>query len=57
MVRVNIDILGISELKGTRMDEFNSEDHYVYYCGQEGEGSGTPLQYSCLENPMNRRAW
>ena len=33
--RVNIDILGISELKWTRMGEFNSEDHYIYYCGQE----------------------
>ena len=35
MARVNIDILGISELKWTRMCEFNSDDHYVYYCGQE----------------------
>ena len=35
MARVNIDILGISELKWTRMGEFNSDDHYVYYCGQE----------------------
>ena len=35
MVRVNIDILGISELKWTRMGEFNSHDHYIYYCGQE----------------------
>ena len=35
MARVNIDILGISELKWTRMGEFNSEDHYIYYCGQE----------------------
>ena len=35
MTRVNIDILGISELRWTRMDEFNSDDHYVYYCGQE----------------------
>ena len=35
MERVNIDILGISELKGTRMGEFNSDDHYIYYCGQE----------------------
>ena len=34
MARVNIDILGISELKWTRMDEFNSDDHYIYYCGQ-----------------------
>ena len=35
MARVNIDILGISELKRTGMDEFNSDDHCVYYCGQE----------------------
>ena len=33
--RVNIDILGISELIGTGMGEFNSDDHYIYYCGQE----------------------
>ena len=35
MARVNINILGISELKWTGMDEFNSDDHYIYYCGQE----------------------
>ena len=35
MARVNIDILGISQLKWTRMGEFNSDDHYIYYCGQE----------------------
>ena len=35
MARVNIDILGISELKRTGMGEFNSDDHYTYYCGQE----------------------
>ena len=35
MARVNIDILGISELKWTRMGEFNSEDHYIYYCEQK----------------------
>ena len=35
MVRVNIDILGISELKWTGMDEFNPDDNYIYYCGQE----------------------
>ena len=35
MTRVNTDILGISELKWTGMDQFNSEDHYIYYCGQE----------------------
>ena len=33
--RVNINILGISELKWTGMGEFNSDDHYIYYCGQE----------------------
>ena len=35
MTRVNVDILGISELKWTGMGEFNSDDHYIYYCGQE----------------------
>ena len=35
MARVNTDILGISELKWTGMGEFNSDDHYIYYCGQE----------------------
>ena len=35
MARVNVDILDISELKWTGMDEFNSDDHYIYYCGQE----------------------
>ena len=33
--RVNMDILGISKLKWTRMGEFNSDDHYIYYCGKE----------------------
>ena len=118
MARVNVNILGISELQWTGMGELNSDDHYIYYCGQEslrrngvaiivnkrvrnavlgynlknnriisvhfqgkpfnimviqvyalssngeeaeveqfsedlGEGNGTPLQYSCLENPMD----
>ena len=35
MARVNVDILGISELKWTGMGEFNSDDHHIYYCGQE----------------------
>ena len=35
MSRVNVDILGISKLKWTGMGEFNSDDHYIYYCGQE----------------------
>ena len=34
MARVNVDILGISELKWTGIGEFNSDDHYIYYCGQ-----------------------
>ena len=35
MARVNVDILGISELRWNGMGEFNSDDHYIYYCGQE----------------------
>ena len=35
MARVNVDTVGISKLKWTGMDEFNSDDHYIYYCGQE----------------------
>ena len=35
MARMNIDLLGISELKWTGMGEFNSDDHYIFYCGQE----------------------
>ena len=35
MARVNVDILGISELKWTGMGDFNSDDHYIYYCGPE----------------------
>ena len=35
MARVNVDMLGISELKWTGTGEFNSDDHYIYYCGQE----------------------
>ena len=35
MARVNVDILGISELRWTRLGEFNSDNHYIYYCGQE----------------------
>ena len=38
MARVNIDVLGISEQKWTGMGEFNSDDHYIYYCGQESHG-------------------
>ena len=56
MARVNIDILGISKLKWTRMGEFNSDDHYIYYCGQESLGRNgvalivnkkSEMQYLC----------
>ena len=44
MARVNVDILGISELKQTGMGEFNSDDHYIYYCGQASlERNGVAL--------------
>ena len=44
MARANIDILGISELKWTGMGEFNSDDHHIYYCGQESlRGNGVAL--------------
>ena len=44
MARVNMDILGISELKCTGMGEFNSDDHYIYYCGQESlRGNGIAI--------------
>ena len=44
MARVNINILGISELKWTVMGEFNSDDHYIYYCGQESlRGNGVAI--------------
>ena len=44
MARVNVDILGISELKWTGMGEFNSDGHYIYYCGQESlRGNGVAL--------------
>ena len=38
MARVNVDILGISKLKWTGKGEFNSDDHYIYYCGKESLG-------------------
>ena len=45
IARVNIDILGISELKRTEMGKFNSNDHYIYYCGQESiRRNGVPIR-------------
>ena len=44
MARMNTDILGVSELKWTGMGEFNSDDHYIYYCGQDSlRRNGGPL--------------
>ena len=44
MARVNVDILGISELKWTGMGEFISDDHYIYYCGKESlRGNGVAI--------------
>ena len=44
MARVNVDILGISEWKCTGLGEFNSDDHYIYYCGQESlRRNGVPI--------------
>ena len=44
MARVNVNILGISKLKWTGMGEFNSDDHYIYYCGQEPlRGNGVAI--------------
>ena len=51
MARVNIDILGISELKWTGMGEFNSDDHYIYYCGQES------LRRNEVAIIVNKRVW
>ena len=52
MARVNVNILGISELKWTGMGEFNSDDHYIYYCGQESlrrNGAALISQQKCLK--------
>ena len=49
MARVNVYILGISELKWTGMGEFNSNDHYIYYCGQE------PLRRNGVAIIVNKR--
>ena len=44
IARMNVDILGVSELKWTGMGKFNSDDHYVYYCGQESlRRNGVPI--------------
>ena len=51
MARVNVDILGIRKLKWTGMGEFNSDDHYIYYCGQESfRRNGVAIM-------VNKRVW
>ena len=52
MARVNVDILGISELKWTRMGEFNSDDHYIYNCGQESLRRNGELSWSTKKSKM-----
>ena len=51
MARVNIDILGISELEWTGMGDFNSDDHYIYYCGQES------LRKNGAAITVNKKVW
>ena len=51
MARVNVNILGISELRWIAMGEFNSDDHYIYYCGQES------LRRNGVAIRVNRRVW
>ena len=51
MARVNVDILGISKLKWTEMAEFNSDAHYIYYCGQES------LRRNGVAIMVNKRVW
>ena len=51
MVRINSNILGINELKWTGMGEFNSDDHYIYYCGQESHGRNRVALI------INKRVW
>ena len=56
MTRVNIDTLGINELKWTRMGEFNSDDHYIYYCGQESlrRNGGAIIVNKTVQNAVLR---
>ena len=52
MARVNVDILGISELKWTGKGEFNSDDHYIYYCGQKSLRRNGIATWSTKESKM-----
>ena len=52
MARMNVNILGISELKWTGMGEINSDDHYIYYCGQESLRRNGVATWSTKESEM-----
>ena len=52
MARVNVNILGISELKRTGMGDFNSDDHYIYYCGRESLRRNGVASWSTKESEM-----
>ena len=52
MARMNIDILGISEIKWTGMGEYSSDDHYIYYCGQESLRRNGVIQLSTKESEI-----
>ena len=52
MTRVNVDILGISKLKWTGMGEFNSDDHYIYYCGRNPSEEMEQPSWSTKESKM-----
>ena len=54
MARLNVDILGISKLKWTGMGEFNSDDHYIYYCGQESLRRKWSSHHSKQKSPKCR---
>ena len=57
MARVNIDILGISELKWTGMGEFNTDDHYIYYCGHESHRKNGPRRPRSQQKNPNWSTW
>ena len=53
MARVNVGILGISKIKWTGMGEFNSDDHYIYYCGQESlRRNGVAIMVNRVQNAV-----
>ena len=58
MARVNVDILVISELKWTGMREFNSDDHYIYYCGQESlRRNGVAIMVNSMVKSPKCNTW